>query len=320
MYVVGMFDPNSPEIAIISKNIYKGRKMKKYFLIVLCSALLLTGCTDSSSVQARYDVAVSADSERIAYNVYGTGTTSLIFIHGWSCDSRYWKHQTSEFSEDYQVITIDMAGHGHSSFNRIDYTMLSFAEDIKAVIDKENINRAILIGHSMGGGIIAEASRLMPNKIIAIIGIDTYQNVDEKYTKEALDGMIEPFKNDFVSAAKGFISPMLPEGTEKSLVNWIKEDMSSAPKEAAISAINNYLEQYVNGEAPKIFEDINIPVVSINARLWPTNPEANRKHMKKYKLFYIEETGHFPMLEKPEKFNTLLKEAINYVEKENTNE
>jgi pimeloyl-ACP methyl ester carboxylesterase len=223
------------------------------------------------------------------------------------------------FSKDYQVITIDMAGHGHSSLNRIDYNMVSFAEDIKAVIEKEKINRAILVGHSMGGGIIAEASRLMPKKIIAIIGIDTYQNVDEKFPQEALDGMIEPFKNDFVTAAKGFVSPMLPEGIEKSLVNWIKEDMSSAPKEAAISAIHNYLGQYVNGEAAKIFEDINIPVVSINARLWPTNPEANRKHMKNYKLYYIEETGHFPMLEKPDEFNILLKKAIKYIENVKTN-
>lgn len=292
--------------------------MKKNFLTVLCSVFLLLGCTDSS-IQVRYDIAVSADSERIAYNVYGTGITSLIFIHGWSCDSRYWKNQTSVFSKDYQVITIDIAGHGHSSLNRNDYTILSFAEDIKAVIEKEKINRAILIGHSMGGGIIAEASRLMPKKIISIIGIDTYQNVDEKFTQEALDGMITPFKDDFVNAAKGFVSPMIPEGTEKSLVNWIEEDMSSAPKEEAISAIQNYFGQYVNGEASKVFEDINIPIVSINSRLWPTNPKANRKHMRNYKLFYIEESGHFPMLEKPDEFNTLLMEAIKNIENAKTN-
>jgi len=292
--------------------------MKRYLLIVLWSVFLLIGCTDSS-LHVRHDVAVSSDSERIAYNVYGTGSTSLIFIHGWSCDSRYWKNQTSVFLKDYQVITVDIAGHGHSSLNRIDYTILSFARDIKAVIEKENINTAILIGHSMGGGIIAEASRLMPKKIISIIGIDTYQNVDEKFSQEALNGMIEPFENDFVNAAKGFVTPMLHEKTDKKLGNWIMEDMSSAPNDAALSAIQNYFGQYVTGEASKVFEDINIPIVSINARLWPTNPEANRKHMKNYKLYYIEETGHFPMLEKPEKFNLLLMEAIKYIENAKTN-
>ena len=197
--------------------------------------------------------------------------------------------------------------------------MLSFAEDIKAVIDKENINRAILVGHSMGGSIIAEASRLMPKKIISIIGVDTYQNVEEKLSQEAFDEMIEPFENNFMNAAQGFVLSMFPKETDKKLVNWVKEDMSSAPRDVALDAFRSYIGQYINGEASLVFEKINIPIVSINARLWPTNPEANLKHMKNYKLFYIEETGHFPMLEKPEKFNTLLKEAIRYIENEKAN-
>ena len=90
--------------------------------------------------------------------------------------------------------------------------------------------------------------------------------------------------------------------------------MSSAPKEAALSAFRNYLGQYVNGEAVAVFEDVHIPVISINARLWPTAPEENRKHIKNYKLFYIEETGHFPMLEKPKEFNRLLKKALSVIE------
>ncbi len=65
-----------------------------------------------------------------------------------------------------------------------------------------------------------------------------------------------------------------------------------------------------------IFKDITIPVVSINARLWPTAAEANRKHINNYQLLYIEETGHFPMLEKPEEFNMLLKKALNSIESE----
>ena len=292
--------------------------MKKWFITILFTVFLLFGCTDRS-VDVRYEVAVSSDSVRIAYNVYGAGKTSLIFIHGWSCDSRYWKNQTNVFSKDYQVITIDIAGHGNSSLSRTNYTMLSFAEDIKAVIDKENINRAILVGHSMGGSIIAEASRLMPKKIISIIGVDTYQNVEEKLSQEAFDEMIEPFENNFMDAAQGFVLSMFPIETDKKLVNWVKEDMSSAPRDVALDAFRSYIGQYINGEASLVFEKINIPIVSINARLWPTNPEANLKHMKNYKLFYIEETGHFPMLEKPEKFNTLLKEAIRYIENEKAN-
>ena len=107
---------------------------------------------------------------------------------------------------------------------------------------------------------------------------------------------------------------MFPKGTDQQLVNWVKEDMSSAPKKIALSAFRNYLGQYVNGEAAIVFKDITIPVISINARLWPTSPEENRKHIKNYQLFYIEETGHFPMLERPDEFNTLLKKALHSIE------
>ena len=96
--------------------------------------------------------------------------------------------------------------------------------------------------------------------------------------------------------------------------------MSSAPQAVALSAFRNYMGQYVNNEASQVFENITVPVVSLNARLWPTSPDDNRKHIKNYKLFYIEETGHFPMLEKPEEFNKLLTEALKYIKAENNND
>ena len=136
--------------------------MKRQFWSILLSLFVLAGCA-SKNTSVKYDVAVSSDSERIAYSIYGAGETALIFIHGWSCDSRYWHKQLSTFSKNYRVITVDLAGHGNSSQGRLDYTMISFARDVKAVVEKININQAILIGHSMGGGVMAEAARLMPH-------------------------------------------------------------------------------------------------------------------------------------------------------------
>ncbi|MFC1539484.1 alpha/beta fold hydrolase [Candidatus Latescibacterota bacterium] len=158
---------------------------------------------------------------------------------------------------------------------------------------------------------------VMPKKVIAIIGIDTLQNVAEELPQKIIDEVIEPFEVDFQNAMQAFVSPMFLEGTDGELISWVKEDMSSAPHEVALSAFRNYIGQYVNNEASQVFENITVPVVSINTRLWPTSPDDNRKHIKNYKLFYIEETGHFPMLEKPEEFNKLLTEALEYIKAEN---
>lgn len=289
-----------------------GITMRKNILGIIVCFFILSGCTKDTAF-VKHDIAISSDSERIAYSIYGTQETALIFIHGWSCDSRYWLNQTSAFSKEYRVITIDLAGHGNSSSNRTDYSMLSFANDVTAVMEREGIHRAILIGHSMGGGVIAKVSQLMPEKIISIVGIDTFHDVGEKLPQEAIDQMVKPFEDDFVSAVKNFVQGMFPNETDKELIRWIKEDMSSAPQKHALSAFSNYLERSVNGEASLVFEDIHIPVVSINAKLWPTNADNNKDHINDYKLYYIEETGHFPMLEKPEEFNKLLEEALEYI-------
>ncbi|MCF8068535.1 MAG: alpha/beta hydrolase [Desulfobacterales bacterium] len=287
--------------------------MKKQILFILMSFLLLSGCV-SNDLSLRHDVALSFDSERIAYNVVGKGKTTLIFIHGWNCDGRYWHMQIPVFAKEYQVITVDLAGHGHSSLDRSEFSMLSFANDVKAIIEKENIDRAILIGHSMGGIVIAEAAGLMPEKVIGIVGVDTLQNVAERTPQSVIDEMTKFFEADFKSATQNFVSPMFPEGSDQQLVNWVKEDMSSAPKEIALSAFRNYVSQYISGEAAIVFKNVTVPVISINSRLWPTAPEENKKHIKNYQLFYIEKTGHFPMLEKPDEFNILLKKALNAIE------
>ncbi len=287
--------------------------MKKQIFIILISFFLLSGFVNNE-LSLKHDVALSFDSERIAYNVVGEGKTALIFIHGWSCDARYWQKQVPAFAKEYQVITVDLAGHGHSSSNRSDFTMLSFANDVKAIIEKENIDRAILIGHSMGGGVIAEAARLMPKKVVGIVGVDTLQNVAEQIPQSTIDEMKAPFEADFKNAAQDFVAPMFPAGSDPQLVNWVKEDISSAPKAVALSAFQNYMGQYTIGEASVVFQEVTVPVVSINTRLWPTSPKENRKHIKNYQLFYIEKTGHFPMLEKPEKFNMILKKALDSIE------
>ncbi len=68
----------------------------------------------------------SADGVRVAYEVRGTGTPALVFIHGWSCDRSYWAGQLETFSREFQVVAIDLAGHGESGFGRQPWTIGAF--------------------------------------------------------------------------------------------------------------------------------------------------------------------------------------------------
>ncbi len=59
------------------------------------------------------DVVSSADGTPIAYESQGTGEPTLILVHGWSCDARYWREQVMHFAARHRVVTVDLAGHGH---------------------------------------------------------------------------------------------------------------------------------------------------------------------------------------------------------------
>lgn len=255
-------------------------------------------------------VVLSADGVPISYQVQGEGDVALVFVHGWCCDSRYWQKQIEPFSRQYKVITLDLAGHGHSGMGRKASTMQAFGEDVKAVVDDQAAEHVILIGHSLGGSVIAEAARLLPGKVLGMVGVDTLENVEMPFSQEDEDKMVAPLEKDFRSGVQAFVSSMFVEGSDPAVKEWVVQDMSSAPQELALSAFHQYLGMYVRGEVGSRFEGIDAPFYGINSPAWPTDVEANRRHMKSFDVFIIQGTGHFPMLEKPEEFNALLTKTL----------
>jgi pimeloyl-ACP methyl ester carboxylesterase len=154
-------------------------------------------------------VVPSKDGVPISFEIYGVGEPTLIFIHGWSCDARYWRAQVPYFSKSHRVVTIDLAGHGHSGTTRLQYSMQAFGEDVQAVIEAIGSNRVILVGHSMGGSVIAEAARLMSDRVIGLIGVDTLGNIEYPMTREELTKMLAPLEKDFLKGTKEFVERLI---------------------------------------------------------------------------------------------------------------
>jgi pimeloyl-ACP methyl ester carboxylesterase len=282
-----------------------------FFSIVSCLVLLFSVFGYASAQETWPHMAISEDGTPISYEVSGTGDPTLIFVHGWCCDSRYWREQVLEFSKKYRVVVLDLAGHGHSGMSRIIYSMSSFGEDVKAVTEAVGGKRVILIGHSMGGPVIVEAARLMPERVVGLIGIDTFKNVESSPTKEVTKTVMAALEKNFPDACKQFIGRAFSPKTDPKLREWILSDMSSAPPQVALSASNDMIGQSITGEAAKMFEDIRIPVMTINGDLEPINYEANRKHMLSFDAVVIKEAGHFLMMARPDEFNKELEKVIN---------
>ena len=132
-----------------------------FFPLLACMFLVVLASAAAGAPAECPHLTFSRDGTPIAYEVYGKGEPTLVFAHGWNCDSRYWRAQVSSFAARHGVLTLDLAGHGHSGSSRSRYSMASFGEDVRAVVEATGSCTVILVGHSMGGSVIAEAARLL---------------------------------------------------------------------------------------------------------------------------------------------------------------
>lgn len=280
-------------------------------LLVVLTLIALPAQASTPSVWPQ--TAVSQDGVPIAYEQYGAGEPTLVFVHGWSCDSRYWRAQIDHFAKKYRVVVLDLAGHGHSGLTRNRYTMQAFGQDVRAVVEAVGGKTVILVGHSMGGQVIAEAARLMPDRVIGLIGVDTFDNIEYPLTRKELEQMIAPLVDDFQVGTRAFVEGMIRPDTDPRISDWILADMSSAPPWVALSALEEMMQQYIAGDAAKIFEQIKAPVVCVSGDLWPINAEANRRHMQSFEAVVVPNADHFLMLDRPYAFNQGLEQAVHTI-------
>jgi pimeloyl-ACP methyl ester carboxylesterase len=246
------------------------------------------------------------DGVPIAYTVTGSGSPALVFIHGWMCDQTHWAEQIDRFSADRTVVTIDLPGHGKSGLGREGWPLIAFGADVAAVVDHLGLYRVILVGHSMGGPVALEAARLMPDRVIGVVGVDSLQDADYRYDPERIEAFVAAFENDFEGTCGQFVTSMFTEGADPGLVEHVKAGMCDGPSEVGAAI----MRQYVDYDLGAALAAVDAPVRCVNCSKWPTDIEANRAYHPDFDAVIIEGPGHFLMLEAPEEFNTRLTEVI----------
>jgi pimeloyl-ACP methyl ester carboxylesterase len=75
----------------------------------------------------------------------------VILIHGWAGNRTFWSRQVDVLSETYQVVAVDLGGHGESGTGRGDWNLPAFGNDVVAVTEEVGARDVALVGHSMGG-------------------------------------------------------------------------------------------------------------------------------------------------------------------------
>jgi 3-oxoadipate enol-lactonase len=98
------------------------------------------------------DMKIEAGGIEINYELSGQGDP-LVLIHGFSDNLAMWFNQVPAFSGRYKVLTYDVRGHGKTETREARFSMEIFADDLRALLEALGIEKAFLLGYSMGGRI-----------------------------------------------------------------------------------------------------------------------------------------------------------------------
>ncbi|MEP2024958.1 MAG: alpha/beta hydrolase [Reichenbachiella sp.] len=254
---------------------------------------------------------LTTDQSKISYSIAGQGEITLLFVHGWNINKSYWSFQQDRFDDDYQVIAMDLPGFGESVNLSGEYSIASYANDIKVLINQLDLKQVVLIGHSMGGRIILEAAQ-QNDKVIALIGVDNFKEVGQILTEDLraeADGFVDWLKSDFASNSSMYVDNyLIHQDTDSLIRSRIVHDYKMANPESAIAAIDSYLS-YDHSEVDRL-SSLQIPIFLISSSMSPVDTNGLQNTGLKFSVFEMDKTGHFPMVEQPAVFNEFLNKAL----------
>lgn len=290
----------------------KVMKRNQQFINSCLASFLLLIFSHASHSQS---TAISSDGVKICFDTKGTGDPALIFVHGWGNNRSAWDGQVAYFSPKYTIVTIDLAGFGESGNNREKWDIASFGKDVVAVIDKLQLNKVVLIGHSMGGPVVIEAAKIIPGKVIGLVIEDALHDVDFKYSVQTIN-YIDSVLMDLATAPtmekakivlnfEGDVPPESEEFLKKKIFSMFEGHTKTGWSE---SLKDNF--RWANEDCIESIKAIPIPIVSINNDQPPTNIEAFRKYHPAFEAKIIPKSSHGVHFVAPEKFNFLLEESI----------
>lgn len=245
----------------------------------------------------------------IAYETAGKGVP-IVLIHGHPFDHTMWQPQVKAFSPFYEVITPELRGYGKSSLPDPANTRFeNYATDVIRLMDHLNIGSFHLGGLSMGGQVIMEIFRQASDRIKSLIFADTFAGPDTpeakktrneqatRLEKEGMDGYANEVIGKMIRREHVDSMPEVAAHVMKMMKG--TSPIAAAAAMRARSERINYLKE--------VLPQIDIPTLVIVGRQDEFTPVAKAKELQENlqncKLVVIEDAGHMPNLEQPEKFN-----------------
>src|SRR6476469_6687436 len=107
---------------------------------------------------------IELHGHRVSYRIAGDGPP-VVLIHGMVNSSRHWEKVALRLADRYTVVAPDLIGHGESAAVRGDYSLGAHACSIRDLLTTIGIERATVVGHSLGGGVAMQFFYQFPQRV-----------------------------------------------------------------------------------------------------------------------------------------------------------
>ncbi|WP_207515530.1 alpha/beta fold hydrolase [Longitalea luteola] len=254
------------------------------------------------------------DGKPVFYRKEGSGQP-VVLIHGFSEDGTVWENQVEYLKSKFQLIIPDLPGSGQSPMNGADWSMEYFAECIRSILDKENITKTSMIGHSMGGYITLAFAEQYPDRLHSFGLFHSTAFADSEEKKTARRRGIEFIQQN--GAAK-FLEQSIPnlfsEITKKRQPELVQKILARYTNFVGQSLVNYYQAMMVRPDRTQVLKNFSGPVLFIMGKHDTAVPyEQGMQQSYMPGLSYIhtlEHSGHMGMWEEPELSNVFLEEFL----------
>lgn len=258
---------------------------------------------------------IEVNGVQVAYRDEGAGE-AVVFLHAFPLNQTMWDEQVAALSRNYRVITCDWRGFGASDVGDAGATMDIFADDLAALLNELQIERATICGLSMGGYAAFAFYRKYANRVKALLLADTRATAD---TEEGKQGRYEMAELARKSGAEALVEPMMPKllgatslQSKPALVERVQQMIRAAQAEGIAQALLGMAQR---ADATDMLAQITCPtliIVGSEDKLTPpSDAEKMSQAIPSAQLEVIAQAGHLSNLEQSEAFNRLVADFLN---------
>lgn len=259
---------------------------------------------------------VDFDGAKIHYELEGDGG-NITLLHGIAASLKYWCLQRELLSKRSRTILVDLRGHGLSDgmIKKKRLTVPELASSVRAVLHALNVEKTVMMGHSLGGITALQYTLDSPSEVDALILVDTASGMGSmtpqgKRLAQRLGAMrIAAFPSRTVrkSLLKNFL---LGSEANQEVLNWIL-DWADSVNWSATARILRGLRGF---DLSDRLAEIGCPTLIVCGREDKLAPlrmsEFMHERIGDSELKVIDGAGHCPSAEKPEEFNRTITEFL----------